>query len=283
MNETEMSMMFNFLQSFRLVYETRSFSIAAKQLFVTQPTISNQIKQLENSLQTMLFHRNGNHDVIPTKAADLLYQESTVLLSKWNTVEQEIKSVDEGATHQITIGVSQSISQIIMPALLQCLERHFRATKWSVVVSNSETVINQLKVHQVQLGLVEKPLVAEGVKRVTVMEDELVCVGKQTGIWFNREIGSGIQQYTQQYLTESGTTPQQLIMINNLDLIIRLVKNGMGQAIISRRMVPDGMSLQQLGPHFMRNFYLVYEKSELILDDYLTAVKDYMQLSLKEA
>ena len=64
--------MFNFLNSFRLVYETHSFSLTASQLFVTQPTVSNQIKQLEAQLNTQLFSRKGNSEVVPTIAAKIL-------------------------------------------------------------------------------------------------------------------------------------------------------------------------------------------------------------------
>ena len=51
--------MFKQLETFCAVYETRNFSHAAEQLFISQPTVSTQIKQLEADLQTTLLTRNG--------------------------------------------------------------------------------------------------------------------------------------------------------------------------------------------------------------------------------
>lgn len=66
--------MFKFLETFMVVYKTRSFSLAAQQLFITQPTVSNQIKQLELQLHTELFERKSRREIVPTEAANLLYK-----------------------------------------------------------------------------------------------------------------------------------------------------------------------------------------------------------------
>lgn len=61
--------MFKRIQSFIAVYETRSFSKAAEQLFISQPTVSVHIKQLELQLNTTLFERNGRTELVPTTNA----------------------------------------------------------------------------------------------------------------------------------------------------------------------------------------------------------------------
>ena len=53
--------MFKLLATFRVAYETRNFSKAAEVLFISQPAVSNQIKQLEEELQCVLFKRKGKH------------------------------------------------------------------------------------------------------------------------------------------------------------------------------------------------------------------------------
>lgn len=61
--------MFKLLKTFRAVYETRNFSKAAELLYISQPAVSNQIKQLEEELDIQLFVRNGRQEFITTKQA----------------------------------------------------------------------------------------------------------------------------------------------------------------------------------------------------------------------
>ena len=72
--------MSEWIKTFIAVYETKNFSAAAKQLYISQPTVSLQIKKLEQHFSIKLFYRNGKQSVIPTKEADFLYQKCSRLL-----------------------------------------------------------------------------------------------------------------------------------------------------------------------------------------------------------
>ena len=63
--------MFKLLKTFQIVYEQMNFSKAATCLYISQPAVSNQIKQLEEELGCSLFLRNGRQDVVPTRQAYL--------------------------------------------------------------------------------------------------------------------------------------------------------------------------------------------------------------------
>ncbi len=62
------------IATFLVVYETRNFSVAARQLFISQPSVSVQINQLESRLGVTLFNRNGRRQIEPTQAAKRLYE-----------------------------------------------------------------------------------------------------------------------------------------------------------------------------------------------------------------
>mgnify|MGYP003365434220 CR=1 FL=1 len=70
----EVIAIFKWLETFKVVYETKNFSKASEILFISQPTVSAQIKQLENELRTQLFIRNGRKEIIVTAQAELLYE-----------------------------------------------------------------------------------------------------------------------------------------------------------------------------------------------------------------
>lgn len=65
--------MIEWIKTFITVYETRNFSTAAKQLYISQPTVSIQINKLEKYLNVQLFYRNGKKIIVPTKEAEFLY------------------------------------------------------------------------------------------------------------------------------------------------------------------------------------------------------------------
>lgn len=272
--------MFNYLKTFRLVYETRSFSLTAAQLFVTQPTISHQIKQLEAQLGVQLFQRSGNHDVEPTAAAQILYADSTQLLATWQATTRKLEATTQQKSLMVVLGASQTIALTLLPDLVPQLHAQFPQAALRIKMMNSQQVLQQLQAHQLQIGLIEKPVVANGIERVAVMHDQLVRIGEDTGIWLTRERGSGTYQYTHQYLQEAGIVPQQLIEIDNVNLILSLVQRGMGQTVVSQRLVPAGVTAHPLSAHFDRQFYLLSNQADVVLDGQLRAVYQALQSML---
>ncbi|MBO0424326.1 LysR family transcriptional regulator, partial [Enterococcus plantarum] len=82
--------MFKLLKTFRAVYETKNFSKAAERLFISQPAVSNQIKQLEEELDIQLFDRNGRQEISTTKQADILYHHLLNLSDDWEDTLQAL-------------------------------------------------------------------------------------------------------------------------------------------------------------------------------------------------
>lgn len=82
-----------FIKTFMAVYETRNFSLAAKQLFISQPSVSVKIHQLEEQLGVVLFERNGHRQVRPTTAATHFYKTAEQLLQTWQQGTQEVQQL----------------------------------------------------------------------------------------------------------------------------------------------------------------------------------------------
>lgn len=84
--------MLHLLHTFVSVYETRNFTHTAEDLFLSQPTISAQIKKLEEHLQVDLFIRNGKQEIIPTKEAVFLYPRALQIIEEWEDTSQRLKN-----------------------------------------------------------------------------------------------------------------------------------------------------------------------------------------------
>lgn len=249
--------MFKFLETFMVVYKTRRFSLAAQQLFITQPTVSNQIKQLELQLHTELFERKSRREIVPTEAANLLYKRAGKILKNWQDVNDQITRLGDKGNEKVLFGISQTVSRILFAKIASALATADPTLDFDVTVSNSEGVLNQLETYKIDIGIIEKPLVTENISRISIGKDQLVKAGVDNGNWITREPGSGIGYYTEQYFREADVQPAKLIHVNNSGLIRRMVAKGVGQALLSDKDLPTAVPIESLGEHFSRDFYLL--------------------------
>ncbi len=102
------------LQAFLYAAESLSFSEAAKQLHLTQPTISHHIKSLEQELGVELFIRSGSGPRL-TDAGRLLLPQASKLIREANAVEQMMDSLQEKIVGQIQIACSTTTGKYVLP------------------------------------------------------------------------------------------------------------------------------------------------------------------------
>lgn len=99
----------NYLRIFLVVYQTRSMTLAAKQLHLTQSGVSQQIKSLEETLGITLFDRI-NRKIIPTDEAELLYGECSRRLEDLESTLRQISRQDDELLGRVKVGYSPSLS-----------------------------------------------------------------------------------------------------------------------------------------------------------------------------
>ncbi|WP_318765437.1 LysR family transcriptional regulator [Lactiplantibacillus carotarum] len=250
--------MFKQLQTFRAVYETRNFSHAAEQLFISQPTVSTQIKQLEAELDTTLFTRNGRQEIIPTASGKLLYRQAQRLLETWSATKTAVQ-----ATHQLVktpcrIGASHTTGSLILPDLLAMLTVADDQFDFQVTLANSAEILTAMTQHKLDFGLVEKPLVTDHLDRLAFGHDELVHAGDFTSpLWLLREPNSGVRHYTNAFLKARNIQPERTMVIHSNQLIADLLDRGVGQSIISRHVLTPAVPFETLSDHYQRQFFLL--------------------------
>lgn len=109
-------MNFERLQTFRLVVQLGSFSRAAEALFLSQPAVSLQIRQLEKELGVVLLERGG-HRATPTSAGDAVLRFSEHVLESRAGLLRELASLQSGSS-LVTIGCSASSTRQVIPQLM---------------------------------------------------------------------------------------------------------------------------------------------------------------------
>lgn len=276
--------MFDLLKTFIAVYETRNFTLAAEKMFKTQPTISIQIKKLENELGFKLFRRNGKQLILPTKQAEFLYPkvvESLIYLSDIFAQSKDSSNFKE----DFLLSCSNTTAVYLLPKIMSDLVEAFPTLAFEIKIMNSQEVIDDVEKNKAHIGLVEKAIVSPLIKKDFVYRDELVLAGNiESDFWLLREKDSGLYYINKTYLYSTHLNPQ-IIKVTNSEVILALLENGLGKSIISKLSLTDSLNWQPLDPDFSyRDLFIIQNEQAPTpnTDSVYTLIKDLLAKIVKE-
>lgn len=266
------------LKVFRAVAEHLNFRKAAEHLFLTQPAVTLQIKALENDLGIRLFDRSGSR-VALTPQGKVLLRYAGKIAELASAAEQEITAEDGHFSGELSLGVSTTIAQYVLPRLIGAFLGEHPRVELLVHSGNTEEVVNLLLNSQVSIGLIEGPARQRGVHAEPFMRDELVLIippdsessqfSPQKLLASNllmREQGSGSRRVVETALEKSGLKLKAFRRVMDLDStesIKSAVEAGLGVGFVSRWAISKELELGTLkvgqirGLQIARHFSLV--------------------------
>ena len=273
------------LKSFCKVFELRSFSKAAKELFVSQPTISSHILSLEEELGQKLFDRMGK-SVIPTLAGETIYKYAKKILDLLHKAELEAKLLKNQVVGNIKIGGSTIPGCYILPKVISKYCNSYSKVDIQLEIDDSEKVVNKVLKGSLDIGVVGAAYEIEDLFFQRIIDDRLVFVGNSKYLskinspmdvinvpWVLREKGSGTRRAVAEGLKNAQIDINELnikAIVTNTEGLLRLVANEVGITVTSIYAVS---TLGESSPlvvkeypffHFKRSFYLVYHKGRTI-------------------
>lgn len=242
------------LEAFVRIADSGSFSKAAKELYLTQPTISAHISALEKELNTRLFVRNTKEVRLSDSGTVLFdYAKQMVVLQK--KIEDSFAVREENAQQCITIAASTIPAQYLLPGILANFNEKYPNQQFKILESDSAKVVEQVVNHTVDIGFTGTVIDKRLCKYIPFYQDELVVIAPNVekysrikeehtnATWISREAlimresGSGTRKEAEKQLRKIGINPNRLNVIasmENPEAIKRAVANGMGVSIISR-------------------------------------------------
>lgn len=143
------------LKYFVKVARTLNFSEAAKQLYVTQSTLSQQIKQLETELGTTLFVRSS-HSVSLTEAGNVLLSQAQRTIVEADLCAEKIADLNALAAGELNIGVTYSFSPILTETIVSFI-RQYPRIKLNITYKPMAELMQLLKRRDVDFVLAFKP------------------------------------------------------------------------------------------------------------------------------
>ncbi len=289
------------LEVFCKIVELKSFSKAAEAVYLTQPTVSGQIKILEDEVGVRLLDRLGR-EVTPTKAGEILYRYAVQILSLRMDAVQAIEEFKGGLRGNLVIGASSIPGAYVLPTFLARFKEKYPEVSVRVRIGDSHGICKAVGEGTLELGVVGARFADPKLAYEKLTEDELVLVVPPSHPWAKRgavaveelagepfvirEQGSGSRKMMEEALEKAGLPPGSLrvaLEMDNDEAIRQAVKAGAGIAIMSDRAIASDLTCKTLhrvpitGLKITRDFYLVSHKSRSpspLCDAFLVFLRD---------
>ncbi|MDY4761607.1 LysR family transcriptional regulator [Streptococcus thoraltensis] len=149
------------LTYFITVAETKSYSLAATNLFVTQPTISQSVKKLESELNTQLFYQNGR-ELFLTNSGQILYQKGKLIVKDVNNLIEEIQELGQPKKEVLKVGITQLIAIQFMPEIASFISNHPNV-ELVLREEGSRKIQSLLKEEKLDIGILSFPSVDDSI------------------------------------------------------------------------------------------------------------------------
>jgi DNA-binding transcriptional LysR family regulator len=291
------------LQVFYTVARHLSFTKAAEQLFMTQPAVTFQIKQLEEQFNARLFERShGKIALTPAGQMVMSYAERILGLSE--EMETRVADLTGAMGGPLLLGASLTIAEYILPRILGEFKAQHPQVHAHMTVGNSEMIETRVADHTLDLGLIETPAHLPGLRTEECCEDELVVIcspdhgfAKLQSVkpqqlldepYVSRESGSGTREFADQYLRRCKVMPEDLNIVmelGSLEAIKGVVETGLGISIVSRATASKErhlgtLAVVPLDPRLIRTMSFVHPK-EKFRSRLLTTFVEFASVRMK--
>lgn len=276
------------LEAFVHVAESGSFSKAAKEVYLTQPTVSAHISALERELNVRIFIRNTK-EVSLSDAGKELYKYAKQMVDIEKKIEERFCTKDKERKNTISIAASTVPAQYLLPSILLKFNERYPEEQIKIIESDSSQVITQLVDNMVDVGFTGTVLEKKHCKYIPFYKDELVIITPNTKKYqqiceerpediswmleesvIMREEGSGTRKEAEKQLRAAKVDPSKLDVIasiENQETIKKSVRQGLGISVISKLAAQDDVDAGYLlafpipGSGSGRDINLVYNKN----------------------
>ena len=287
------------LESFVAVVEHKSFTEAARQLYISQPTISTHIQALEKELQSKLILRTTKSIELTPRGVETyecavkMLELRDNLLQKWRGEEEKI----------IRIGVSTIPSAYILPEILPDFCEDHPGIFFHSTQSDSQGILEGVLEDKMDVGLVGMKCEDERLSCIPFYQDELVVITPVNEHFFElkkrnasmgellkepvilREKGSGTKKAADVFLEKEGISEKELKVVaymNDPEAIKNSVAAGLGISIVSKKaaqnlvMEKRLLSFEFSGCTSGREFYIIFKK-DYVLPPFISTFINYIQ------
>lgn len=266
---------------FRIVAQNRSFTLASKELFVTQPAVSKMITDLEKELDIKLINRKKYGDFL-TEDGKILYEYLEEAVSR----NQNILRLLKNRKKLLRIGTTKTIGSYYIVDRIGEIKKSQEDLSIHMIVENTEAILKKLSTDQIDIAIVEGDTDTSNYYSCELCEDslKLFCskynsLKDKNSVVFSdiitnnlimREKGSGTRESIYKSFRNKGIeiVDSDIFMeISDIEGIKKLVKNNFGVAFLSKLMIykeekEDIVMVKNFDMSCKRHFTMIWKNKD---------------------
>jgi DNA-binding transcriptional LysR family regulator len=274
------------LEVFLAVAREKSFSLAAKKIHSSQPTLSEHISELESDLGKQLFFRRGRRRVVTvTEAGRVFAQFAEQAVSAVEGARQALAELDGLAHGSLLIGASTTPGLYVLPRIVAAFRTKYPGVDVKLQIANSQTIEARVRERELDLGIVGGHALRPGQECLAAgMLDELVLIVPPAHAWARRrevapesfadepllvrEEGSATRSVTERALQR--VKFRVAMELDHTEAIKQGVMAGLGVAFVSRYAVQGEIAAGRLralrlrGVRIQRHFHVIHHEARRV-------------------
>lgn len=236
---------------FYTVAKCGSLTKAAEELFISQPAVSQAIKQLESQLGTSLFNRTHRGMELSVQGGKLIFKQVEEALALLDAAENKLIELKTTATGTIRIGATDSIFSNILADKIVAFNEKYPAVRFELITGTSPDTLTQLKDNKCDIGFVNLPIEDKDVNFTGTVAhlSDIFVAGKKFSDIKDKQINlKDLHEYPllmieentvarhalTKYIQTMGITLSPYIEVANWDLMLKLAVSGMGIGCVPR-------------------------------------------------
>lgn len=271
---------------FVAVARERSFSVAARKIRLSQPTLSEHVAELEAELGAELFVRRGR-TIALTEAGRVFHTYAAQVVTAADAGRQAVRDL-AGLTHgALLVGASTTPGIYVLPAVIAAFRARYPGIELRLSIANSRTIEERVRAHDLDLGVVGGHVLGAVERCVAAgLDDELVLIvprghkwAKQREIGIDkladqpllmREEGSATRYVTERALQQAGVRGKPAMELDHTEAIKQAVMAGLGVALVSIHAVRGEVASRRLtalrvrGVRLRRHFHVIHDESRAL-------------------
>ena len=271
------------LQIFVAVADCGKMRAAAERLHISQPSVSQAVRELESYYNIKLFERLSQRIYI-TETGKKLLPYARHIIDSFETMEGFINDTSSG--NVIRVGGSVSVGTRLLPPMIKSLENEVPDVDVCVIVDNTAAIEGKIQRSELDIAVVEGIVRSDELVKKDIYDDELVLVVGPEHELFNhpgiklkeltkhalisRESGSVERNQFEQFLLEHDIKMKNKWSCSNTETIKKSVLNGEGIAILSRMVIEKEIAAGEVrvlnveNTRMKRKIKLIYHKNKYI-------------------
>ena len=248
----------------KIFYETAqhlNMTKVAKEMYISQPSISQSINELESELGVKLFDRIGKKLYL-THEGEVFLNYTRRILNLYDESVKIIRDININEKGKLVIGASTTIGIYILPEIIKEFSSKFKDIEISLIIENTKNIEKLILENKVDFAFVEGDIHSEEIIKEVIWKDELVFICGEENALKNfkqvsvneianeklimREEGSGTREHTELFFKKNKIKFSTFLELGSTEAIKKTVEANLGISCLSYIVVKDKIKNNEL-------------------------------------